>query len=298
MKFGHVEIHLTDFEYKLPADAVSNASVLYSSKGSNNLQVHVGTPKWSNKHWLGKIYPPKTKDAEFLKEYAKHFNTVEFGATFYGHQPPERIELFRKMVEQTPDFKFCPKFPQSVTHIRRFRNCEEHTEKFYDSVAAFGDHLGPLFLQLADNFTPKGFPELKAYLETLPKDQIVFVEVRNKDWFAIPTHHTNLFDLLHASGIGTVISDTVGRRDCLHMELTIPHAFIRFVGIGDDPINYKRLDEWVERIREWREDGLQSLWFFVHGGEANKELAWSTYLINNLNHALGLTLEAPKILKA
>ena len=30
--------------------------------------------------------------------------------------------------------------------------------------------------------------------------------------------------------MGIVITDTAGRRDCAHMNLTIPKAFIRYVG--------------------------------------------------------------------
>jgi hypothetical protein len=46
---------------------------------------------------------------------------------------------------------------------------------------AFGEQLVPLFLQVGDNYTPKSFPDIKAYLQHLPTDVPVFVEVRHKD---------------------------------------------------------------------------------------------------------------------
>ena len=49
-----------------------------------------------------------------------------------------------------------------------------------------------------------------------------------------------------------IIVDTAGRRDMLHMRLTTPSAFIRYVG-ANHPSDYTRLDDWVERIENWVE---------------------------------------------
>jgi len=95
---------------------------------------------------------------------------------------------------------------------------------------AFGDQLGPLFLQVGDNYTPKSFPELKAYLEHLPTDVPVFLEVRHKEWFAVPEIRDNLFNTLHELNIGAVITDASGRRDCVHMELAYTARFYPFCG--------------------------------------------------------------------
>jgi uncharacterized protein YecE (DUF72 family) len=57
----------------------------------------------------------------------------------------------------SPDFKFCPKFPQTITHIRRLANAEAPTAKFYQSLTAFSNHLGPLLLQLGDNSALRTF---------------------------------------------------------------------------------------------------------------------------------------------
>ena len=45
---------------------------------------------------------------------------------------------------------------------------------------------------------------------------------------------------------GTVITDTAGRRDCLHMKLTSADIFIRFVGNSLHESDYQRIDDWVE----------------------------------------------------
>jgi uncharacterized protein YecE (DUF72 family) len=41
---------------------------------------------------------------------------------------------------------------------------------FLEGVLAFGEHLGPIFFQVSDKFSPKRKDELFAYLATLPKD--------------------------------------------------------------------------------------------------------------------------------
>lgn len=177
MEFGKVEPHLVNsVDFCFVPDSELTKSVLKAAKSDRQLQVHVGCAKWGRKEWVGQIYPLKTKEANFLTEYVKHFNSIELNATFYQVYPPETLAKWADKAEGNPNFKFCPKFSQSISHIRRLKNAEEITTQFYNGILAFGDKLGPLFLQLSDNFTPKSYPELKAYLEHLPTDVPVFVE--------------------------------------------------------------------------------------------------------------------------
>jgi len=157
---------------------------------------------------------------------------------------------------------------------------------------AFGDKLGPLFLQLGDNYTPKSFADMKVYLQSLPKDVPVFVEVRHKDWFTAP-YKDELFGMLKELNIGAVITDASGRRDCVHMELPTPHAFIRFVGNSLDKTDYQRVDEWVDRIKGWATQGLQSVWFFMHQHDERYSPELADYVSDELNKALGLHLRRP-----
>src|ERR1700712_5620696 len=247
MEFGRVTTgELMEVDFTLPPDTDLTIKTLQSAKNGQPLQVHVGCAKWGRKEWLGKIYPPKTKDVNFLDEYVKHFDCIELNATFYNVYPPATIQKWKDKALLNPHFKFCPKFSQSISHIKRLKNAEEVTTSFYEGIMAFGDLLGPLFLQLSDNYTPKSLPELKAYLQHLPTDVPVFVEVRHKDWYAVPSIRDEFFGMLHDLGKGAIITDASGRRDCVHMELPTPHAFIRFVGNSLDPTDYRRIDDWVQ----------------------------------------------------
>ena len=297
MEFGRVtpgELEETDFT--LPPDPELTIKTLRASKSDKPFQVHVGCAKWGRKEWVGKIYPLKTKDANFLDEYVKHFDCIELNATFYNVYPPATINKWKEKADSNPAFKFCPKFSQSISHIRRLKNADDITTVYYEGIMAFGDKLGPLFLQLSDNYTPKSLPELKAYLESLPKDVPVFVELRHKEWFADATIRTQVFELFHQLNIGAVITDATGRRDVVHMELPTPHAFIRFVGNSLHRSDYARCDEWVERIKQWRDMGLQSAWFFMHQHDERYSPELADYVIEKLNQELDMQLLRPKFI--
>jgi uncharacterized protein YecE (DUF72 family) len=297
MEFGRVlPEELDGIDFSFPPNPELTVKTLAAAKGNSPLEVHVGCAKWGRKEWVGKIYPPKTKDANFLDEYVKHFDSIELNATFYNTYPAAIISKWKEKADSNPGFKFCPKFSQSISHIRRLKNAEEITTQFYEGILAFGDKLGPLFLQLSDNFTPKSFPELKAYLEQLPKDVPVFVELRHKEWYANTECRHSAFNLMHELGIGAVITDASGRRDCVHMTLPTPHAFIRFVGNSLHRTDYKRVDDWVERIGQWRDLGLQSVWFFMHQHDERYSPELADYVSEQLNKKLGLDMPRPKFL--
>ena len=75
---------------------------------------------------------------------------------------------------------------------------------------------------------------------------------------------------------------------------TSPTAFIRYVGANHDS-DYKRLDEWVERIEKWKSEGLQHLYFFVHQNVEKASPLLSAHFIKKLNTAVGTNLKIPQL---
>ena len=298
MEFGKVQAQQIDLiDFNLPADGEFTKQTLqHAPKAATPMQVHVGCAKWGRKEWVGQIYPPKTKEADFLTHYAQHFDSIELNATFYQVYGPERIAMWKEKVASNPAFKFCPKFSQSISHLRRLKNADELTQSFYQGIAAFGDKLGALFLQLSDTFTPKSFTDLELYLHSLPPNVPVFVELRHPQWFAQQTYVQQLFSLLQSLGMGAVITDASGRRDCVHMQLPTPQAFIRFVGNGLHPTDYSRIDQWVARIAQWQQQGLQQVWFFMHQHDEQYSPQLTHYLVSQLNQQLGLSLRLPQFI--
>ena len=50
-------------------------------------KIYIGCTGWSMKEWVGKVYPPKTPAKDYLKHYAKQFNTIECNAKTIKHSP-------------------------------------------------------------------------------------------------------------------------------------------------------------------------------------------------------------------
>jgi uncharacterized protein YecE (DUF72 family) len=294
MEFGKVTAEeVLAIDFMLPPDGEQTKLTLQHLPPSTP-SYYVGCAKWGRKEWKDLIYPKKTKEADFLGEYVKHFNSIELNAVFYSIPKEDQVLKWKEMTSANTngDFIFCPKFSRSITHIKRLKDAEQLTDEYLKAISAFGKYLGPCFLQLSDNFGPANIEILEKYLSKLPSDLKVFVEVRHKDWFA-PEAKQQLFSLLAKLNKGAAITDASGRRDCLHMELPIPEAFIRFVGNGGKLLDSDkaRVDEWVLRIKTWLDQGLQKVYFFLHQHDEADTPLIADYTIEQFNKHLKSDLQ-------
>jgi uncharacterized protein YecE (DUF72 family) len=291
MEFGKVKpADVPSINFELPEDGQQNSKVLKTSRASP-ADVFVGCAKWGLPEWVGFLYPPKTKAADFLTEYARQFNSIELNAAYYRIPT---IETVRKWQNQAAGntkkkFLFCPKFPETVSHYKKLKNAEKSTDEFLASVIEFGDNLGPCFLQMSDNFGPDSLGILEDYLQALPRDLNVFTELRNEKWFSDAGYRNKVFELFSSLKKGAVITDVSGRRDILHMELTIPEVFIRFIGNGAAfrKSDHARIDAWAERIRSWQHQGLKKVYFFLHQHDEQESVRLAVHTIKSFNKTLG-----------
>lgn len=295
MEFGRVpESELGNIEFRLPAEPVFNQSVL-PGKPVADPKVYLGCAKWGRSEWVGKIYPPKTKEKDFLSHYVKHYNSIELNATHYKVYGAEGIAKWAEKAGDR-DFVFCPKMYQGVTHRGSLLNKDFITSEFLRGIVAFEKHLGPVFVQVSDAFSTRRQEELFSFLRSLPTDMQFFLELRHPDWFSDEQVRTELFDFLRSIGMGIVITDTSGRRDCAHMHLTVPKAFIRYVGNSLHPTDYTRVDDWISRMQYWLSNGLQELYFFMHMHDEAYSPELTVYMVDKLNAACGLSLIKPAFL--
>lgn len=289
MKFGQVD-NPQDINFAIPPDKAENKAVLATAKGGE-MSIHIGCAKW-NKTDLKGFYPKGTKDE--LGYYSTQFNCIELNATFYRLFPPT---TFEKWHETVPDgFKFFPKFEQSISHFRRLKDVEEIVDNNVTNMSHLKEKLGMPFLQMHNNFGPKDFDRVKLFAENWKYDIPLAMEFRHTDWYNDPAVSSELYDLLEKKKITNVLVDTAGRRDLMHMRLTTPAAFIRWVGANDPESDRMRLDEWVERIAKWKKAGLKELNFFVHQNIEKESPLLSAYFIKKLNKKLGTDLQVPKTL--
>jgi uncharacterized protein YecE (DUF72 family) len=182
---------------------------------------------------------------------------------------------------------------QGVTHRGSLKGKEFIATEFFRGIRAFEEQLGPVFVQVSDTFSPNRRKELYDLLASLPKDIQYFLEVRHPDWFRKADIQQELVETLSLLNIGTVITDSAGRRDCVHMHLTIPQTFIRYAGNSLHPSDFSRIDRWIERIKYWLGNGLEKLYFFMHMHEEMASPELTVYLVDKINEACGLHLIKP-----
>ena len=285
MKFGQVA-DPSQIDFTLPKDHPHTKFILNQNKKSLE-NISIGCAKW-NKTDLKGFYPKGTKDE--LTYYATQFNSIELNATFYGMPTAEQVQTWK---EKTPkDFKFFPKITNTVSHFRRLLNVTDVVTQFASAVLNFDDKLGMVFLQLHDNFKPKDYERLEKFVQDWPKEVPLAIELRNTEWFTDEEVFNTVCELFEMNNITNIIVDTAGRRDMLHMRLTTSDAFIRYVGANAES-DYARLDDWLERIKIWKKEGLQNLYFFVHQNVEKASPLLSAYFIEKVNKEFGTNIHIP-----
>lgn len=292
MDFGKLQ-DISNIDFGLPPDNPLTSKILGLTQKTTKPNIYIGPPIWANKDWIGKIYPFNAKEKDLLYYYTRQFNTLELNVTHYQIPTLETIQRWKEAAAD--GFKFCPKFPQIISHDRQLVGCDALTSEFCNAVLGLEEHLGMTFLQLSPNFNPKQIKFLEIYLKSLPSNFPVSVEFRHPDWFNNVKIWTNTCEMLADMKVGTVITDVSGRRDVLHCALTTPDLTLRFVGNELHPTDYTRIDEWCERILTWLEMGLKNAHIFVHCGENKYAPELTKYWIDRLNTLADLNIEIPKI---
>ncbi len=283
MKFGKLP-SIQDVDFSLPPLNERSLARL-GGKPADTFQAFVGISRWASKEWLGHIYPTGTKQADYLKFYAKAFNTIELNSTHYRIPTPEQVIKWR---EQTgPEFRFCPKIPQVISHYRKLVNVEEELHAFLEAISHFEDKLGCSFVQLHESFSPALFSNLEDFFSNWSAEFPLAVEFRHPDWFDNQQLIPEILDLLESNGISTVITDVAGRRDVSHTSLSTATAMIRLVGNELHESDFDRSEAWLKRIKVWQENGLKNLYFFPHQPGDRMASDFGDYWIDRLNQNFG-----------
>ena len=287
MQFGKVS-NPAEIDFTLPADHPQTTEVLQQRNATGFKDVRVGCAKW-NKKDLKNFYPKGVKDE--LEYYSSQFNSIELNASFYRMFPAEQFKKWEEKAAQ--GFKFFPKIPRFISHIRRLRNAESQTDEFVGNVLSLKEKLGSVFLQMPENFHAKNIDALEGFLKHWPQEIPLAVELRHAEWFQEGRIADELNDLFQKYNVSNILTDSAGRRDLLHMKLTNTTVFIRYVGANDES-DYSRLDDWLERIEQWHKMGLKNLYFFVHQNVEVESPLLSAYFIEEFNKKFKTDIQIPK----
>jgi len=228
--------------------------------------VYIGTSGWHYKHWLGNFYPEKLPAKEMLSFYTEHFDTVEINNTFY-HLPAH--SAFHAWRDNTPtNFVFALKGSRFITHMKKLKDPESSTAKFFHGAELLEAKLGPILFQLPPRWQ-LNLERLSKFLEVLPKHHRYTFEFRDPSWLVEP-----VYDLLRRHNAAFCIYDFASSPTPL--EITADFTYLRFHGPGEAKYagSYSEvaLQEWARKIRNWLRELSEAYVYFNNdvGGHAVK----------------------------
>jgi len=297
MLFGELKrSELEKIKFQLPKDGKDSDAVL--KKGRGDGRVYLGCAKWGRKEWIGKIYPKGTKEKDFLEHYGKHYDSIELNATNYKIYEAGGLIKWKNQVNN-PNFKFCPKAHRGMSFLKDSPTKMGVTNDFMTNIRAFAENLGPIFITHDEKvkWDAQGEKEFFNYLEKLPTDITFFVEERWPQFFTDKKLMERYYARLKELNMGAIITDAAGRQDVLHMHLTIPKAFVRFVGNSLHPSDFPRIDNWATRFKKWLDSGIEEIYFFMHMHDEGKSPELTQYVVSEFNKRCKLNLPEVKFVK-
>jgi uncharacterized protein YecE (DUF72 family) len=209
------------------------------------LHIRIGCQGWNYDAWVGPFYPEATRPADFLRVYARAFDTVEVDSTFYAVPAAATLRDWAGRVGD--GFQFALKLPQEITHENRLRNVAPALDLFCERARELGAKLGPVLVQLGPDFGPAELPALATFLPTLPRDLRVAVEFRQRGWI-----HDGVLALLAEHNVALALTDArwIPRKTMLALaeRPTADFAYIRWMGPDRQIVDYSRVQ--VDRTRE------------------------------------------------
>ena len=249
-------------------------------------EVRIGVSGWRYPSWRGDFYPPGLVQRRELEYVAFKMTSVELNGTFYSLQRPA---TFRDIVDQTPaDFPVAVKGGRYITHMKRLAGVESALANFFASgVLALGEQLGPVLWQL-----PPGLAydeqRLATFLDQLPRttgaaaalagrhdDKLSDDRVVTECAVDRPVRHAleardssfgqpAALALLEDRDVALVASDSPGAWPYLE-ERTTGFMYVRLHGHTElyaSGYSSPSLDGWVEKILDWRDEGLDVYVYF------------------------------------
>lgn len=221
----------------------------------------IGTSGWNYRHWREAFYPASLPASEWLSFYAERFPSVEVNATFYRLPSASTLDAWRAAVP--PDFRFAVKASRYITHMKKLKDPQESTRRFFAAVDRLGDRLGPILFQLPPKWRVN-VERLAAFLEALPSGYRYAFEFRDPSWWIEP-----ITDLLAEHRASFCQFDLEGQTSPGWS--TTDFVYLRWHGSdGRYRGRYadEALDGWAARIREWAGEDRTVYGYFDNDAEA------------------------------
>lgn len=218
---------------------------------------HIGTSGWSYDHWEGLLYPEGFDSRHRLHAYAASFTTVELH-TGFTHWPP--AAAFHAWREDTPDGFLLSLFAASgPVEGGGMAVPEIWAARIAAAWAALGSRHGMVLAHLHPGIE-RDDARLDAFLDALPAEVPVAVELRHDSWhaeavFQLLERHGASYCVMSGPGLPTVLRPTAER---VYLRLHGPDHLAHAAGSYYDD----ELRLWAEHIRGWEDAGHEVFAYF------------------------------------
>ena len=252
------------------------------------MALRIGLPQWQHAAW-------RKYGLNDLADYAQFFSAVEGNTTFYATPSLNVVQRWHAM---TPaDFRFCFKFPASISHQSDLQDVTQLLQHFFQAMAPLAEKVQQYWLQLPERFAAVDLPKLWRFLDRLPPDWQFGVEVRHADFFnrgeteralnrGLADRQINRVILdsraVHKSTSITAAAHEAKRKKPkvpVHAVLTSRDPLIRFVGAEEPALNLKLFADWLPKLQVWQAQCNPIL--FVHTVDMGKVFELLNQLTDN-----------------
>lgn len=209
--------------------------------------------------------------------YARHFKTVEINNSFYRLPTATTFDAWK---ESSPgEFCFAVKASRFITHMKKLKDPESSSEKFFLVAERLREKLGPILFQLPPRWKVN-VERFSEFLASLPSGHKYVIEFRDESWFVEP-----VFELMRQYNVAFCIHDFADMK--VPNEITADFTYVRFHG----PTSAKyfgsysdaQLRTWAKRIEEWKRR-LAGVYVYFNndpGGEAVKNAQTLKHLLES-----------------
>ena len=132
MEFGRLA-SIEGVDFRLPDDDARNSALLATARAGEPEppRLRIGLAGWSDRGFLGTLYPRAAKGRDFLVHHTRALTASELNTTYYGF---ERERIARWSSAAPASFRFCPTLPSEVTHERRLHDVDVVMARYLDAL--------------------------------------------------------------------------------------------------------------------------------------------------------------------
>lgn len=218
-------------------------------------RLFIGTSGWNYDHWKGTFYPESEKKKAWFEYYRSRFSTVEINNTFYNLPAKDTFNHWYESAGK--NFIFSIKASRYITHMKKLKDPEQATGKFFNAAGGLKEKLGPILFQLPPKWN-RNTERLDSFLRLLPAEYKYTFEFRDPSWF-----HDDIYKLLSSHNAAFCMYHLEGNQS--PREVTADFVYIRLhgpKGAYEGKYTTRELSGWAGAISAWRQQGRDVYCYF------------------------------------